>query len=357
MPRSTLRRAILAAALLSAGLPACGSAPPDDAGGDAPSTTAASGDPLEPRPLDERTELVVTVPIAIEGFAQVLLADHFGEFERENLDVRIETVPGNEAIALMSTGRADVQAGGPSTAFFNAIASGLDLAWVASNYVPADDSRTGLWLNDDMFGPDGEPDPERLRSATLAFGGLGMAGTPTLYEVVDWLERYDVDIEDIDEQHLNGADMLIAMENGSIDGGWILDPFWLELERSDTARFVAGQSASVGGYIVGPSRTARPDAIHAFFRALLRTTDTYLQGNYHEDPDVVAALAEIIGVDAETITATPPLVFVPEMRIDPDAAERVQQEWFDLGLLEYDEPLAVDEFVDQSPVEAVLGRG
>lgn len=352
-------RALLVATLLIS-IAACGSgdssssatSPPAEAdGGD---STRATDDPLAPRPLAERQTLTVTIPIKIEAFAQLLLADEFGEFDKENLDIDLQTLPGNEAITLLGAERADVQTGGPSTTMFNAIASDFDIAWGASNYHPAETSKGGLWLASDLFGPDGEPDPDKVKGATIAFGGLGMAGTPTLYLVSDWLESIGLTLDDINEQNINGADMIVALENGSIDGGWILDPFWLQLEDSDAARFVIGQPDAVGGYMLGPTRHDKAEAIDAFFRAMLRTTRTYLSGDYHRDEEVVTALAELTEVDPDTITATPALEFVQDMRIDPTVAERLQEQWFDLGLMSYDEPLAVDRYVDQTSVERVL---
>src|SRR5699024_3574694 len=128
------------------------------------------------RPLAEKQKLTVTLPVRLEGFGQVLLAEHFGEFEKENLDVEIATMPGNEAITLLTTGRADAQLGGPSAAFFNARNSGADLVWAASNYIPSSESQQGLWLSDDLF-TDGEVDPDKLTDATIAMGSLAKDGT------------------------------------------------------------------------------------------------------------------------------------------------------------------------------------
>lgn len=346
------RRPVIAVLTSTLVLAACGGGGSSAGAGEEARRSVEQDDPIAPRPLEEETRLIVTLPIKLEGFAQVLLADHFGEFAAENLDVELVTMPGNEATTLLSTGKADVQLGGPSAAMFNAIEQGADLTWAASNYLPAPESKSGLWLDDELLDTDGEPDPDKVRGSTIAFGSLGKDGTVFTYVIEDWLEEMGLTLADVEEKKLTGADLLVALETGSIDGGFMLDPFWQELEKSSGFTFIVGQDDSHGGYILGSSRHDKAEAIEAFFRAILRTNTLYLDGDYHSDQVVLDALSEIIEVPAEDIERTPSLTFVQDLEIDPEVAQRIQRLWMDLDVLQYDELKPLDAFVDQSLLRA-----
>lgn len=325
----------------------------------ADSAAGPAGTPsLDPRPLPEKTKLRITIPIKLEAFAQVLLADEFGEFEKENLDVEFLDVPGTDAIQMLGTDRADIQTGGLSIASFNAIQDGIDLAWVATNYAAPADTKAGLWVSNELFGVDGKVDEAKVKAATFAFGGLGLAGTPISWAFVDWFKSFGIDIRDVKEAKMNTPDMLLAIESGAIQGGLFLDPYWQTLEESGEARLVVpAPSVSTGGYIAGPIRHQKPEVLDAFIRALARTTATYLQGDYHADDRVVNALSGMIRATPEQIKATPSLVFPPSLRVDPEVAEKLQSFLIDIGALLIDTPLPIDEYVDMSSVDRVLGKG
>jgi NitT/TauT family transport system substrate-binding protein len=101
----------------------------------------------------------------------------------------------------------------------------------------------------------------------------------------------------------------------------------------------------------------QPEVAEAIMRAITRTVRTYLQGDYHADDEVMAALSEAFGVPVEAMRQTPPLVFDPDMGLDVELLERIQNVWIDNDVLEFDEPLPSDQLVDRSVVERVLGGG
>ena len=98
----------------------------------------------------------------------------------------------------------------------------------------------------------------------------------------------------------------------------------------------------------------------AFHRAVIRTINTYLTGDYHQDADVVAAIAEAISQEADVIAATPSLLFDWEIR--EGTTDRIQDVFIgfaeaDQVVVEYDTAYPEDQVVDRSIYLEAIGRG
>lgn len=326
-------------------------APSTGGEGDGP---AGEGDPA-PQPLAERTKLRVSYPVAIEGFAHLLLADHFGEFEKENLEVELTVAPGNEALVLLGSDDLDIVMGSPNAGFMNAVNAGVDVRWVGPTYEGNPDSNTGLWIRSEILGDDGEAQADEVKGMSVALGQLGFAA-PSAIVVRDFLKPLGLELTDIEVSNLQGADMVLALENGGVDAAVVLDPFTQQVAAADYATFVQPFAPiSTGGFLAGSIREKNPDALDAFMRAIARTVRTYLQGDYHEDPEVVAALSEIIGIDEDAIKQNEPLVWNPDLVVDPKVVEDFQEMWIAAGLLQYDEPMPASDLIDDSAIKRVLG--
>jgi NitT/TauT family transport system substrate-binding protein len=355
-------RKVVLAVLVAFGLlvAACGSDGDDQ--GSTPTTTEADGvdaGPTEgpgspaPIPLPERTSVTVIPVVAIEPFAPAYLAEYFGEFDKENLDVTVTELPTNDSYVALTRGDTQLQIAGLGAGFFNLVESGTGLRWLANVHHQSPESKEGLWVRNDFF-VDGEIDEAQIPGMSVAFGLAGVASTSAL-PIAQWLEEYGYDFSDIEVQSTGGNDVIIALEQGAIDAGYVLSPAWQTVEASGCCTLVTGQPplaastyAMTEEFMENDRETAK-----AIMRALLRTVRTYLQGDYHEDPEVLAALVEVLGVPEESILATPSLVFDPEMMFDSELLEEIQQVWIDNGVLELDAPMPRDEVVDSSVVEEV----
>lgn len=332
------------------------SAPSSGSGGGGGGSTdnELAGTP-EPKPLAERTKLRVSYPVAIEGFAHLLLADHFGEFEKENLEIEFTVSPGNEALVLLGSDRLDIVMGSPNAGFMNAVDSGVDVRWVGPTYEGNPESQTGLWIRSELLGDDGKAQADEVRGMTVALGQLGFAA-PSAIVVRDFLKPLGLELTDVESSNLQGADMVLALENRGIDAAVVLDPFTQQVVEGDYATFVQPFDAiSTGGFLAERIRDENPDALDAFMRAIARTVRTYLQGDYHSDPEVVAALAEIIGLDESAIQANEALVWNPDLVVDPRVVADFQEMWIAAGLLEYDSPAPASALIDDSSLRRVLG--
>jgi NitT/TauT family transport system substrate-binding protein len=369
-PRHKFRMAALALALLSVFAVSCGSdseggsATTTEAGGSSETTAAADPDSPgpAPKPLDEMTDVTIVMAFNIESFSPALLAKHFGEFEKENLNVTIQNVPSNEGSVMVAQNQAQLKVAGMSAAFYNAVNSGVDVVWLANVHQNSAESKEGVWMRDEFYDDKGEIIPEKLDGAKIA-AGTGGIGSPSAFAINAFLEDNGASLDQIESPAIGGSDMLVAIEQGSLDGGYVLTPQWLSLEDGDVAQY-AGMYGGFGGE--GFSASAyemsqtfiddQPEVAAAIMRAIARTVATYLQGDYHADPEVLAALAEVTATPADSIASAPPLVFNPEMPINGEMVEDIQTMWIEYApdTLAYKEPIPVDKLVNRDLIEQVL---
>jgi NitT/TauT family transport system substrate-binding protein len=366
--RGARRLLALGVACLLVVAAACGS--DDDGGGGAttpssPATTAVPGTTAvgdgpgtpAPQPLAQRTSVVAVPGIAIEVYAALFLAEQMGEFDKENLDMTIQILPPTDALLALEQGDAQLQPGGVAANTLNANAGGADFRYIAGTHQTPATSKEGLWVRNEFLTPEGGP-AESLRGGKIATGTIGAAASSVL-PVQRWLDDFGWSVDDVEIASLNSADLLSALENGAIAGGYLLAPAWQMADQGDYAQLVSGQPPlSAGVYVMTEDLIrSEPDVAAAIARAMLRTVRTYLQGDYHADAEVMDALAEALGSPVEALTAGPSLVFDPDMGIDTDMIEELQEVWIEIGdVLSYDTPLPPADVVDTSPVDAALGR-
>jgi ABC-type nitrate/sulfonate/bicarbonate transport system substrate-binding protein len=347
----------LTAALLL--VAACGG-DDDDATSDAPADEASSdggeGTGLEPQPLDEETSVVITPAVAIEPFSPIFVADAMGEFEAENLDVTITPLAPSDGYVAVARGDAQVQVGGVNAAFLNAVNAGTELRWVANVHQTGPDSLDGLWVRNEFLNDEGEVEADTIRDMSIAIGAGGATSTSAL-PVAKWAEEQGVEFSELQLQPLGGNDIAIALEAGSIGAGYVLSPAWITIEESGCCTLVTPLPALAGStYTMSEDFIENePEVAAAIMRAIARTVDTYLQGDYHADDEIMAVMSEAFGVPAEGIRQTPPLIFDSELGLDLDVIEELQDVWIENEVVEYDEPIPLDQLVDRRPAEAVVG--
>lgn len=347
---------LTAAVLLAA---ACGGdddeATSDASEGAAPSG-AGEGTGLEPQPLDEETSVVITPAVAIEPFSPIYIADAMGEFEAENLDVSITPLAPSDGYVAVARGEAQLQVGGVNAAFLNAVNAGTELRWVANVHQTGPDSLDGLWVRNEFLNDEGEVDADTLRDMPIAIGAGGATSTSAL-PVARWAEEQGVEFSELQLQPIGGNDIAIALEAGSIGAGYVLSPAWITIQESGCCTLVTPLPALAGStYTMSKDFIDNePEVAAAIMRAIARTVDTYLQGDYHADDEVMGVMSEAFGVPVEGIRQTPPLIFDPELGLDLDVIEDLQNVWIENGVVDYDEPIPLDELVDRGPAEAVVG--
>lgn len=350
----------LASAMVSMAV-ACGS---DSTGSSSPSSSAgstgtsvASGDPLAPRPLPERETLRVAVGgYATEANTPLLLANHLGEFEKENLDVELVVLPPSDALLVFISGRVDMYAAGFNGAIFNAISGGAEgFKWIASVSTTPPTSGMGFWARKDALGPDGKLDPCAVKGKTISLGGATGYGGSGSWTMADYIAKCDLDLKDFTLSLLAGGDLVVAIEQGSVDMGFLADPAWVPLEESGAAQLVIpAYPDPLGGYLVNGIEEENPAVVKAFLRTMLRMIRDHLQGDYKQDPAVAEAIALELDMPVETLTRTPSAVWDAGMTISPRPIDEMQAIWESVGGILNGPPIPSSEVVDMSYVEAVL---
>lgn len=317
-----------------------------------PTSEGLVGTPA-PQPLPERASATIAVSFPVEPFAPLFLAEANGEFEKENVDVEIVTLPSTDATVQVATGRVLMQVGGVTAAGFNAINQGTGLAYMANVHYQSEENQEGLWIRKDLFLPDGSIDESKIPGMKIALGSGGVSSVSTL-AVTRWLQEHGYDISDIEPISIGGPDMLIGLEQESVDAGYLITPVWQDPFIAECCTLVTPQPPlAASAYIVNrESISNEPEVLTAVMRALMRTVRTSLQGDYHSDPAVMEQLSEALETPVDVLSAAPSLDFDPDLPLDVDTLDQAQDMWLALGdTLDYTEPLAIDQVADTSIIE------
>lgn len=309
-----------------------------------------------PEKLAERTSITVSAAtLSSEHMAPLLLAKSLGEFEKENLDVEFKVLSASDAWPLLGRGELDVVWGGTEAAMFNAIASDFHIRQVSGNFIPVETSKAGLWSS-----TNGKVDPDDPKISALKGGTVASIAGPggvINYPLSEALKKEGLSINDIKIQTLPAADVLTSLRNGSVDGAWVLDPLWQELEQEPKTAHLAGQPKGevLGGAFMGPNLLAEnKDAGVAFLRALIRTINTHFTGDYHQDAELMAEVRRETELKAEQLAKSPALLFDWEIRAG--TATRIQEVFLTTRAVSYTEPMPEDQVVDRSLYQEVVGR-
>lgn len=318
-----------------------------------------SGAPA-PKPLKEMTDLTVSSSFKLEFIAPLLLAMAFGEFAKENLNVELVNVRFSDAVPQLANGQIDVAVGGIEGAFFNAAQQGLPLKMTQGNYFPPDAGnrtvdQTGMWCLSSLFKDPAKPKPKELVGKRLG-SAVGPAST-SMYYVQEMGLDEKTKVSEMQVTTIPSTDMITAMKNGNLDCAILLDPLWTTVANDPAFTLVATQTPGepLGGYFYGKSLLEDDRAAGvAFARAMNRTINTYLTGDYHQNPQVMEALSKAINQPVANIQRTPALVFDWEIR--EGTGERVQDVFRDLGVITYAKNVKDKKLFDRSYYLEAVGQ-
>jgi NitT/TauT family transport system substrate-binding protein len=334
----------------------CGSAGLTDAAdldGARPVARCAAGYP-EPRPLGTTAaRLRVAVTQRSEAAAPVLVADRLGEFAAEGLDVEIVDQRATEAFAALAAGDVDVVAGPVDAPFFDAVNAGAGARWVLGGTLstaPGDTDvpQAGLWFRSELV--DRRGGQEQWNDLAGMTMGLDAGWrSAAVYPVATVTAQGDLSLNDVDLVAVAGDQAVDRLLDGKLAAAWIDQPAWTRVADSDGFELAATLPATepidgtmMSNRLLGSDR----EVGLAYARAVIRTINTYLTGDYHQDDDVMTALADAIGNDADELAATPALLFDWEIRAGTTA--RLQDALVELGGVAYERPLAERDLVDRT---------
>jgi NitT/TauT family transport system substrate-binding protein len=321
-----------------------------------PVARCAAGHPA-PQPLAEPAHLRVALTQRGEAVAPVLLADSMGEFAAEGLDVELVDQPVVDAFAALASGDVDAVVGPVDSPFFDAVHGGTGARWVLGGIVSAapgdtDVAQTGLWLRSDLRQGDG-----RWHDLTGTRVGLDAGWrSASVYPVATAAAQGGLSLNDVDLVATAGDDAVDRLVGGELAAAWVDQPAWARAADADGFELAVTLPATepIDGTMLSRRLLgAERDVGVAYARAVIRTINTYLSGDYHDDAEVMGALAEATGIDADELAGTPPLLFDWEIR--SGTTGRLQNAMIEIGAVGYERPLPERKLVDRTLAVDALG--
>ncbi|WP_210585741.1 ABC transporter substrate-binding protein [Streptomyces sp. GESEQ-35] len=305
-----------------------------------------------PRRLSETRKLTIaTGTLSAEYVAPLQVALDKGEFKREGLDVTLKVLPTPDALPLLAKGEIDALWAAPEAAVMNGLRGGFDIKWVAGNFSPDPESKSGLWVRL----KDGES-ADRVAMAGRKLGTMIGKGSVIAYPMEQALEQHGGGLDKIQYQQLGSADVLTALQNGGVDSAWLLDPVWRKVDGTPGYAFLGGQPLGepLGGMLYGPSLLNDDvDAGVALIRAYIRTVNSYFASDYKKNASFVTYLANLLKADKEILESTPSLRMDWEIRAG--TTDRLQSAYGAQGVADGD-PLPESRTVNRSLYEEAVGH-
>jgi NitT/TauT family transport system substrate-binding protein len=311
----------------------------------------------EPAPLPAPTTVRVAVPEFYGSeLAPVLLADALGEFEAENLRAEIERLPTRDAYAALDAGAVDLVVGPIDAPYFDALDDGSGARLVLGGALsPAPNAttvaQTGLWIRQDAI------DGDELADLQLqAVGVPGGNRSATAYPIGQALGQTEISLNEVAVTDLPSAEAAGQLQAGDLAAAWLDGGAWYPIAGDDAYRLVATLPASeaIDGTVAAPRLLGADRAVgEAYSRAVIRTINTYLTGDYRTNDEVVSALSEALAIDPKVIEQIPALLYDWEVR--EGTLSRIEDALLTLGGVTYDLPLDNALFVDRSLATAAVG--
>jgi NitT/TauT family transport system substrate-binding protein len=278
-------------------------------------------------------------------FAPVFVAAERGYFKEAGFDADLTPiVAGQDAMALAATGRLDLVAAALSAAFYNAVARGLDVRFVASTaYQPKHGHPTALMMREDLWQA-GARTLQALRGKKV--GWIGGAGAVSAYYVARILRPAGLSLTDIDPVNIANPDQAVALQRKAIDAVFTSSPFTEAFAREKLARGIGFPPAGISGsgIFFGPNLTKNPNLAAAAMSAC-RKAAAQIAGQGYYAPDALAAYAKYTKQPIDVIKAAARYDVYPDLRIDQATVEDAQREFMSEGILSYKTPLGAPSLV------------
>lgn len=323
---------LVAVALLAA---ACGD---DDSGettsttatpstSDASSTTVAGDGPLE-------TTTMTAGALPLVDFAPLFYADAMGYFRAEGLEVTVEVVQsGPVAAQLLLAG--DIDASFINWLSFSAAVSNDAPLVVVANGTHLADGQGGVFVTADSP----LTSLEDLDGKSVATNSIGNVGDITIEALI---ADQGLDVE-IDYVEVAFPEIIPAIESGSVDAGFLTEPFTTFAKVSGLRSIAdpytgSAQNLPIAGYMSTAQFAAEnPNTVAAFRRAIEAATADLLA-----DEDALRAFIPVFSAVPEE-AAQALILPLYQTTLTVEEIQRPADLMFDLGYL--DEALDMTLFV------------
>jgi NitT/TauT family transport system substrate-binding protein len=222
----------------------------------------------------------------------LMIAHEKGYFKEAGIDLELESVTtATDAMAHVGTNRMQVLEGGLQANFFNAVASKYPIA------IAGDRASTPLG-HLVMIRPDLKDEIKSLKDLKGRTISIAGAGSIIAYEMDKLLQTVGLSLKDTNVKVLPIPQLPVAFANKVIDAADIYAPMTHQLEQQKIALRLVDPDDILPDMVVAASivnldwAKQKPEAVHAFFLALMRGTRDYCQA-YHGGPnrqEIVAIL-------------------------------------------------------------------
>ncbi|MFD2420804.1 ABC transporter substrate-binding protein [Amycolatopsis pigmentata] len=324
-----------------------------------PADVSLSGKPgtPAPKPLATRASLKVGIPSKLELEAPALLAQTYGEFAKENIDVTFVTDTVPNLLTLLGQNKIDLAYAGAQALVFNALRHGVPLRWVSGVASSAPDS--GVYLSTKYGKSAQDFDFSVLKGKNIGVNP-GALAAPSEYGLYEAITKGKLSPGDVKMTPFTDiAAMAQALNNGSIDGATLGPPFTASLNPGIAFQATPGypKTMQIAGYFATTDLLdAHRAAGTAFFRAMERTVNTYLSGDYHGNAEVMAKVAENLGTTTDLLKVAPSVSF--DFNVPAQSVDSLQQMYRAVpNTLQYNDAVKPAELLDLSLViDAAQGR-
>jgi NitT/TauT family transport system substrate-binding protein len=311
----------------------------------------------EPLPAPATLRVAVPATLGIEQ-APLLLAEALGEFEAENLTIELLPLDTRAAMDALASGEVDLAVGAIDGPYFDALHRGSGARVVLGGALSTAPNamsvaQTGLWVRDDALDDDDLADLQ-LQPVAVPGGNRSAAS----YPISRVLGETEISLNEVALSDMPSGEAVRELLDGDVAAAWLDGGTWYAVAGKEGFQLAATlpASESVDGTIAS-ARLLGPDGElgEAYARAVIRTINTYLTGDYRRNDEAVAALAEALAIDPSVVRDLPPVLFDWETR--DGTLSRIEDALITLGGVAYDMPLDAEVLVDRTLATAAVGDG
>jgi NitT/TauT family transport system substrate-binding protein len=297
--------------------------------------------------------------------AAVFIAIEKGFFAKQGVKVQLEEFnTGAQYVAPLGSGQLDAGSGGISAGLMNAVASGVGIKMVAAKSEIGRPSYTSLLVRKQYVDSGRYKDFSDLKGMKVAIPALGV---PPHYELSLFLKQAGLSIKDVRLEQLGFADMVPALQNGSVDAAIAIEPSATLAVRSGGAKKVAGtdevfpgeQSAAImfGDRFIKDRPEVAQKVMNAYLEAvrfyLSAIKDARLQGPRGEE--IARILTKHTAVKDPKVYLQIPLHIVPpDLALNKEYIQRELDFWHEQDLIKTD--FDVSDAIDMSFAEKAVAE-
>lgn len=294
-------------------------------------------------------------------FAPLYVALEKGYFEEQGIEVQLEPVQaGQDAMVFLANGQLDFVLAGYSAAIFNAVGRGLDLKVIAPMGIqPAEGDPSPLVVRTELVDSGEVTTAADLKGRKIAV--LGGAGATGSFLTALRLQKAGLTLEDVELVNVGLADQEAALSTGAVDAALMSEPYSSKAISSGVGKAVdvgalAGVNAS-GLITSGTMLREKPAVVTGFVAALLKAARD-IQGEQFKTDEHLQMFEKYTKLSTDVLAGVQPYHFDPNFDMTAPKRElaALQEIMLAAGILKLDQPLEIDQVVDETPATEAADR-